>query len=711
MIPEINNKRHYKLKDALEALHEDKEHYKKIVQAMSDYIYVVHVENGRPVVTEHGEGCISVTGYSSEEHAVEPLLWHRMIYDDDKDAVVKQANAALSGQMCHPLEHRLIHKDGSIRWVKNTVVPRMDKNGRLTAYYGVISDITERKLAEEQIRQCRDHLEEIVKERTLDLMRAKEVAEAASLAKSTFLANISHDLRTPLTGIIGLSELLPELAEEESEMLESINIEANALLGLIDDILDISKIETGKLQLEEIAFNISHLIDSVARTAEVKAKQKGINLKMYKSKDIPALLFGDPIKLRQVLMNLLSNGVKFTNRGSVIFNADITEIDNDVALCFEVSDTGIGIPREKQAAIFDPFIQVDTSTTRVYGGTGLGLAICKRLVELMGGELGVESENGQGSTFYFHIVLKKAEGGMSVYPNAAANAADVDAKQKGLRHAKKYTKEYAREYEKPEPLCISGQIPRVLLVEDYHTNQQVVLRYLIKAGYEVDLAENGKDAVEKFTQHNYNLILMDIQMPIMDGFTATKAIRQIEAEQQRRRIPIIAMTAHAIAGYADKCVKEGMDDYISKPLRKTSLLSMMQKWTESLLPEDRHAKEYIEEHEDAPTTGELIDFDSLLNDFDGDRDIVLKILKDFIETTMKQLPVIEKAINEQGISTLKRHVHSIKGGALNLTAKGMADAAYRLETIDESCNKEELYRLLGNLMKELCNLKRYCEGL
>lgn len=480
MIPESNNKLHHELKSALEALHESKDHYKKIVQAMSDYIYVVHVENGMPVATEHGEGCISVTGYSSEEYTAEPLLWHRMIYDEDKDAVIKQADAALSRQIPPQLEHRIIHKDGSIRWVKNTVVPRIDKNGRLTAYYGVISDITERKLAEEKLIQYHEQLEEIVKERTVELMKAKEAAEAASLAKSTFLANISHELRTPLTGIIGMVELLTELGEEESEMLENINTEANTLLGLINDILDISKIETGKLELENITFNLNHLLDSTTRTAEVNAKQKGIKFKIHKDKDIPILLLGDPIKLRQILMNLLSNAVKFTNSGSVIFNVDITnETENNVALCFEVSDTGIGIPREKQGAIFDPFAQVDTSTKRVYGGTGLGLAICKQIVELMGGEMGVESEEGQGSTFYFHIVLKKAKEGIYVHP-------DTDAKQKDPHN------------EELDFQCINGRGLRILVVEDYPANQQVVLRHLIRAGYVVDLAENGQEAIEKF---------------------------------------------------------------------------------------------------------------------------------------------------------------------------------------------------------------------
>lgn len=685
MFEEINGKLHYELKDALEAIQDSKDHYKRLVQAMTDYIYVVHIDRGVPVATEHGPGCISVTGYTSEEYAADPFLWHRMIYEEDKEAVVNQVTRAINGEMPPPIEHRLIHKDGSVRWVRNTTVPRFNKQGNVIAYYGLISDITERKQAEEKLKQYQEHLEEKVKERTKELISAKEAAEAANLAKSTFLANISHELRTPLTGIIGMAELLAELGEEEAEMLENINTEANTLLGLINDILDLSKIETGKLELEKIPFNIRQLIDSVARSAAVKAKQAGLHFDAFKTCNMPDRLIGDPIRLRQILINLLDNAVKFTPKGKVSLKVCIIEeSDESIKLCFEVSDTGIGIPEEKQAHIFDAFAQVDLSTTRLYGGTGLGLAICKQIVELMNGEICVESEPGKGSTFYFSALFKKYIDFSSVC-DAVVDKSKVPKIE--------------------SEVCITDKKLRILLVEDYPTNQQVLLRHLIRAGYEVDLAENGQEAVEKFREHDYDLILMDVQMPIMDGFEATKKIREIENTEGKQRTPIIALTAHAIAGYADRCIEKGMDDYISKPVRKNNLLTMIAKWTGQ--EQEKEAREADEPINPAP---EVINqwFDELLHDFDGDRNMLLRIINGFIEITEKQIPLIEKAMNESDFETLKKQAHSIKGGALNLNANALAEAAKKIEMIDESSTKRKMFNRLNALKEELKKFKEHC---
>ncbi len=685
MLEEIDNKLHYAMKDSLEALQDSKDHYKRIVQAMTDYIYVVHMDSGVPAATEHGPGCMSITGYTSEEYAADPLLWHSMICEEDKEAVINQAKKAINGEMPPPLEHRLIHKDGSVHCVKNTTIPRFNKQGNVIAYYGLISDITERKQAEGKLRQYHEHLEDLVKERTRELMSAKEEAEAANLAKSTFLANISHELRTPLTGIIGMAELLAELGEEEAEMIESINTEANTLLGLITDILDFSKIETGKLELEEITFNIHKLIDSITMTAALKAKQAGLHFNVFKTHDMPDHLIGDPIRLRQILINLLDNAVKFTQRGKVSLKVDIIdESDESIKLCFEVCDTGIGIPKEKQAHIFDVFTQVDASTTRFYGGSGLGLAICRQIAEIMNGEIGVESEPGKGSTFYFSALFKKGMDSVSV--------CDV------VKDAKIESR-----------VCITDRNSRILLVEDYPTNQQVVLRHLIRAGYEVDLAENGQEAVEKFREHDYDLILMDIQMPIMDGFEATKKIRESENTEGKQRTPIIAMTAHAIAGYADRCIEGGMDDYISKPVRKSGLLAMAAKWTGQ---EHHHHKQAFQlEYKEARNADEPINFDELLQDFGGNRNVLLKIINGFIEIVEKQMPLIEKAMNGSDFETLKKQVHSIKGGALNLNANALAEAAKEIEMIDESFTQRKRLNRLNKLKEELKMFKEQCRTI
>jgi len=438
--------------------------------------------------------------------------------------------------------------------VRHLVVDLQEANAKLQNHQNILE--TRVKERTEELKSKNTSLNEALEE----VHKSKKAAEVANLAKSSFLASMSHEIRTPMNAILGMADILweTELTPDQEKYVDVFRTAGETLLEILDDVLDLSKIEAGYLELDETWFPLNETLSKTCSIIDAKADEKSLKLTCTVAPNIPDRLFGDPTRLRQILINLLGNAIKFTDQGTVELAIEqMPSPDGVVLLQFSVSDTGMGIPATKLATIFDAFTQVDSSTTRQFGGTGLGLAICKELANLMGGRIWAESTPGRGSTFYFTARFEADKGVEIIKPKPSIRQED-------------------------EPALPAA---RILMLEDSKYNAFVVQTYLKGTPCTMTVMENGVDGLEAYKNGDWDMIFMDIQMPIMDGYEATKAIRKWELDNGVQPIPIVAMTAYALNEDAQRCIEAGADQHMAKPVKKSALFSAIQQFASTDLPD------------------------------------------------------------------------------------------------------------------------------
>jgi PAS domain S-box-containing protein len=483
-------------------------------------------------------------------------FWEEHIYSEDKQTTIEHCHSQSMLGENYAFDYRMVKSNGDLIWLKDIVSVEMDTNNKPITLSGFFIDIDERKKANIKLEEQN----KLIVQQSVELNKVINEVILANKAKSIFLANMSHEIRTPMNSIIGMTRfaLKTDLDDKQKNYISKAYLSAENLLGIINDILDFSKIELGKLDIEKTDFHLEDILEDVNNLISMKASEKNIHLTFCNTENLPTALIGDPLRLRQILINLGNNAVKFTlESGTVDFNVNLREEnDEDVELHFSISDTGIGITKEQQDKIFKSFSQADNSISREYGGTGLGLAISKSLTELMGGKIWLESEIKKGSVFHFIIKLKKQKGDFSKPKNiyTIEQTSIDDESLNKLRGAK------------------------ILLVEDNEINQEVVVILLSEYDINVSIANNGQEALDILDYEYFDGVLMDCQMPVMDGYKASRKIREKKIFND---LPIIAMTANAMKNDINKCLDAGMNDHIAKPLNPEIVFTTMAKWISS----------------------------------------------------------------------------------------------------------------------------------
>jgi two-component system, sensor histidine kinase and response regulator len=753
-----------------------------------------------------------ILGYKSPDEILAVPTADLYYAASDRDALVAtlQSDKSLSNS-----ELRFRRKDGESVWVIISVSLVKDDAGAEVVIEGMFIDITERKRADQEMR------------------KAREAAEVASRAKSDFLANMSHEFRTPMNGVIGMTELLlgTELTANQRQFSEIIRASGQALMTVINDILDFSKIEAQKLELEKKDFGLHGVMEYAAEMLAVQAQQKGLELICEVAPGTPSQLRGDSGRLRQILVNLIGNAVKFTHRGEISIRVGLESDDiSSATLRFTVRDTGIGFPQERSSALFEPFVQADGSKTRRYGGTGLGLAISKRLVEMLGGRIGAQSEEGKGSTFWFTAVLEKppltGPPRIEVQPSfrnakvlvvddnatnsslvhallklwgfRAQESADADSALAILRQAVTLADpfeivildmslpgsdgeafgqrivadpqfkdtavvvmtNFGKKYDpaRLQALGFAGQVTkpvwertlrhalsafgtkadcpaiapptvntptvntiepspssrrgiseaRILLAEDNPVNQEVAMAMLERLGYRADRVVNGVEALEALGKADYDLVLMDCLMPEMDGYEATRSIREGRSGARNPRVPIVAITADAMAGDRDRCFQAGMSDYISKPVELDKLAGMLERWLAAPSNGEGLAATVSESTAGAKA---IIDEDEMLARLMGDKKLAGKVIAGFLSDTPRQLALLKKKLDEADLQGALMLAHSLKGATATLSAEALRALCFEMQEAAASKDMnqalalmpkiEEQFKLLDATLKQL----------
>jgi PAS domain S-box-containing protein len=775
------------------ALRQSEERYRHIIETTPDGYFEVDIDGN---YTYSNDAMCEILGLSRAEMTG---MNHTAYLDASNARKVVDTfhHVQRTGEFVTGFGWMLTRADGSRRYVESSISLKTEAKGQPLGYSGFVRDVTELRRAQA-------------------LRQAKKAAEEANRSKSRFLANMSHEIRTPLNSIIGLIELMQEtdLRPDQKEDLNVVISSAYALLSLINNLLDFSKIEAGKFVLEKSRFRVRNFMTETMKMMAMKTQAKGLELVCRIAPDVPDHLIGDPGRLRQVLLNLIENSIKFTSEGEIVVDvATVADEASDVKLRVNVQDTGIGIPQEKQNMIFNAFQQLDAKTSSQYGGTGLGLAVSAQLVELMGGRIRVKSEPGRGSQFTFtsrfsqevddkeqvvesipvelndlnvivvddnrtsRETIKEILKGWQMSPTLAADAQEaqqilserfaqdssmdlalIDSDLPGadgfslaewiksqnrsdirvimmltFPHLKRRaefkqldvkadiikplnppelldTLKIVLGLKKPPPepaVKLTAPKPRIddrplkiLVAEDTPFNQTFIMRLLEKHGYHAGLVENGAQVLEALSRHPFDLVLMDIQMPEMDGFESTREIRKLE-EQTGNHIPIIAMTAFAIEGDRERCLEAGMDEYVSKPISSQKLFGAI----ESLLPPKSQKPPKSKSKE------EILNRQSMLKAFEDDRDLFKELVEIFISDYPAMLTALHDAVKNKDAETLNRTAHSLKGMLRNFQAEAAADTAFELEKRGKEKRLEDIDALIGALEEQIAAVERNLKSL
>jgi len=603
------------------------------------------------------QGWLEFTGRTLKEEA--GTGWLAGIHPDNLETRRQTIDEALKHHRPFKSQHLLRHHDGEHRWVLESAVPRFDDSGRFSGYIGSCTDVTASKVNEQVLEQMMSE------------------AYAANRAKSEFLATMSHEIRTPMNGVIGMTDLILEtrLDGEQRRYAQVIRNSAESLLRIINDILDLSKIESGKLEIEQIAFNIHSLLDELNELYTLRAAEKSIAFNSVATPDVPVWVRGDPTRIRQILDNFIGNSLKFIQRGQIDLRVDLLAAEPEhVTLRFAVHDTGIGIAPQQQQKLFTPFSQADSSTTRKYGGTGLGLAICKRLTELMGGEIGLESKVGEGSTFWFSAVFALAKSHAAATPVEASALTTASAP--------------------PALLSEATHEIRLLLVEDNPVNREVATVQLCKLGYNnITVALNGVDALAAVARQPFDLILMDCQMPLMDGYQATKKLRASGC-----RLPIIAMTANAMQGDRERCTAAGMDDYLAKPFTPKQLTHMLKRWINQ-----NTAAESLPDTQTPPGAPLIFDRTGALERLANDKELLRSSLAVMLSDSLERVAALATAIQLGHRDEAGYHAGNIRDSAANVGAETLGSAAAALEEMARRGELASLPEALRQVEKHLAD--------